>query len=323
MNGAVHRMGMCVNLCVGLVLGAARGEATLLDGVVAQVGDEIVLLSEVRERVSREHAAGARRSTLVGGGSFAKGAAGRSQELDRGIEAMTDLAIDEILMKKELSKRGFAVTPQELDAAVDRMMEQNGLDEISFARALSSKGFTPLTHRAWLQRQLVHAKFAQVVAAGVRASDMDAPLKAELVHVSFPVVGDPGSGDDRASERSAREFARRVNSGEHFASVAAAARSRHPDTVVTHLGEVALAGLIPEFEQAVRSARVGEAAGPFRVGTAGWCVLFVQRWATGERAAAALSASAVDRAVGRALSNLRRETYVQKHKIARLAGVDM
>ncbi|MEM7495417.1 MAG: SurA N-terminal domain-containing protein [Myxococcota bacterium] len=314
MNGAVHRMGMCVNLCVGLVLGAARGEATLLDGVVAQVGDEIVLLSEVRERVSREHAAGARRSTLVGGSSL---------ELDREIEAMTDLAIDEILMKKELSKRGFAVTPQELDAAVDRMMEQNGLDEISFARALSSKGFTPLTHRAWLQRQLVHAKFAQVVAAGVRASDMDAPLKAELVHVSFPVVGDPGSGDDRASERSAREFARRVNSGEHFASVAAAARSRHPDTVVTHLGEVALAGLIPEFEQAVRSARVGEAAGPFRVGTAGWCVLFVQRWATGERAAAALSASAVDRAVGRALSNLRRETYVQKHKIARLAGVDM
>lgn len=313
MNKTVRRMRMCVSLCAGLLAVAARGEATILDGVVAQVGDEIVLLSEVRERVRREHAVSPRHSAPVGGGSL---------ELDR-LDAMTDVAIDELLMEKELAGRGFAVTSQELDAAVDRMMEQNGLDEIGFAAALSARGFTPVTHRAWLRRQLVRAKFAQVVAAGARASDMAAPLKAELIHVSFPVAGasDPGNSGDRASERLAREFARRVNNGEQVASVTAATRSQHPDTVVTHLGEVALAGLVPEFEQAVRSARVGEAVGPFRVGAAGWCVLVVQRWVARERAAAALSASAVDRAVGQALSDLRGKTYVKKHEIGRLARV--
>ncbi len=316
MSRIINQTSVCISLCVGLVLGATKGEAIILDGVVAQVGDEVVLLSQVRERVNRESMMSPQKSVATNSELSVQISADR-------MEKMRDVTIDELLMKKDLSKRGLAVTAQELDAAVHRMMEKNGLDKIGFTQALAAMGFTPLAHRTWLKRQLARAKFAQGVAAGVRVSEAVGSLKAKLLHISFPVTGEPESADDRASERLAREFVRRVNSGEHFASVAASAQAKRSTTGMTDLGEVALAGLIPEFEQAVRSARVGEATGPFRTVGTGWCVLLVQEWVTGGRTAAALSASALDQAVQQALSNLRRKTYVKKHKIAMGSKVDV
>jgi len=108
---------------------AGRAAPVLVDGVAAQVGDEVILASEVEEQVAILRL----RANLP------------DTSLGRAREEILQSLIDEKIVLLEARARGITVTDEEVDQAVkehvDKIKQQVGGDE-AFQRELAKEGLT-------------------------------------------------------------------------------------------------------------------------------------------------------------------------------------
>jgi peptidyl-prolyl cis-trans isomerase SurA len=259
-----------------VVLGAfllpsgGRGEEEVIDRIVAVVGNEVILLSELRETLlltSRQLDVSLEDSARVG-------------ELER--EILKGMVEEKVILQRA-KVEGIEIPEEELDAQVDQDLERvigrfNSREE--FEMALSAQGLDLYSYREQLkkekEKQMIQQRFVQGSRLPfVRVSNDEArrffdekygdrTLKPPAVRLTEVVLRIALTDSTLAGAREkADEALARIELGESFESLVAelsedeATRERGGE-----LGMVRETDLIPEIANAVSNLYPGEVSRP-------------------------------------------------------------
>jgi peptidyl-prolyl cis-trans isomerase SurA len=157
-------------ICGSFALAApAEPKAVLVDGIAAVVGSEIILVSDVVERsrgVFAEIEAQSRQS-----GRRPPVGEERILVMREVLEAM----IDDILIQQQAEELKLSVTADEVEAAIENVAAENGLDRETFERAVAAQGMDMVSYRADMRRNLLRFKVINLKVRGrVKITDVEA-----------------------------------------------------------------------------------------------------------------------------------------------------
>ncbi len=207
---------------------AATAEEQLLDGIAAQVGNEIVLLSEVLA------AAGPVETRARAGGASADEIAGiRDQALER--------AIERALIRQVVRRAEFDATEAEVDDAIQGIAQENGITQRDLRESVESQGMPYTVYRERIRGEIEHSKVMNgIVASRVRVSEDE--IKAVYVRElgEQPAGGEEfflrhimvAAGPERSLAETcgvARAGRDRIVAGEDFLPVAAEISQANPE----------------------------------------------------------------------------------------------
>jgi peptidyl-prolyl cis-trans isomerase SurA len=247
----------------------AHAEPVLLEGIAAQVGDEIILESEVYEQLAM-----VRMQFDIPDSNLA---AARE-------EIMTRL-IDEKIIVQEARAQGITVSSGEVEQAVEqyigRIRENIGGDE-ALQRELASQDMTYddllNRYREGARQEMLYARLVQrEIYANIEVTDEEVeayykehrdelPKKNEqirLAHIFFGIR--PSDDEISAAQDRLNEVRRRLNEGESFADIAKQL-SDDPGSreFGGDLGWFERGQLDASFEQVAFDLEVGEVSEPFQ-----------------------------------------------------------
>jgi len=261
-------------LLVGLmVLGVAAtpvpaARARVIDGVVAVVGEEPVTFSEVRDAVAEGL------GIPAGDADFYL----REEKDSRRILHWIETLIESVLVRRELTKIGQAVSDQEIGRALESIRKNNNMSEAEFAEALARDGATLDGYRARLRWQMergaiVRAKKLKEVT--VTDEEVKAYFREnadrfreggevllETLHLPFPP-------EEAGSERivrlriAAQQAGEYVRSGRTLSEAGDLLSASLPGASVMSSGFVKTGDLLPEIQKEIRKLRTGETSPPF------------------------------------------------------------
>lgn len=249
---------------------SAPSQATIVERIVAVVGERAILLSELRERaqpflvrIEAEVPPGPQRAAAV------------SQIYSMLIERL----VDEELQQRAATRAQLTVTAAEIDAALERIAAQN---EVSVERLMAearANGMSEKTYRGEIRRQVTEAKLLNLRLQGrVRVSEDD--LKSAYRKIAMEerrklrfrpawiAVRAPADSVDVSRRRQlAERLAQQARLGEEFATLARA----HSDDATTReaggeLGWLAPGQLPAVLDRAALALDAGEVSEPVRHG---------------------------------------------------------
>jgi peptidyl-prolyl cis-trans isomerase SurA len=212
-----------------LVVGAAAAQE-IVDGIAAQVGSEIVLISDVHqiaeppERRLREQGASEKEIAML-----------RAEVLERMIERAL---IRQVVRRAELD-----ATEAEIDSAIEGIATENGLSVEQLKNSVDAQGLPFEFYRERIRSEIEHAKVINgMIGARVRIEEKDVralydeefadqPSGGTEVHLRHILV--PFDSEDPAARRLACDQTRkallRVSGGEPFEEVAAEVSTVNPE----------------------------------------------------------------------------------------------
>lgn len=136
-------------------------EEVLLDGIAAQVGSEIVLLSEVMVA-----AAPSEQRARAAGASEADISTIRGQALDR--------AIERALIRQVVRRAELDASEAEVDDAISGIAEENRISASELRESVESQGMPYSVYRERIRAEIEHSKvMSGIVASRVRVSEDD------------------------------------------------------------------------------------------------------------------------------------------------------
>ncbi len=199
----------------------AGGQEVLVDGIAAQVGNEIVLISEVRQL-----------SLPVEARMRAGGAP--DEEIARLRADILESLIERALIRQVVRRSELEATDAEVDAAVSAIAAENGISVEQLRESVESQGLDFQTYRGKIQQELEHTKVMNgMVASQVRIEDeelkaayeerySEQPRGGEEVHLRHILVPFTSSDPDEqaAACALAREARQRIGDGEPFEAIA-------------------------------------------------------------------------------------------------------
>jgi len=318
--------GLCGGALLAVGLGAPAGEAlaeeVLLDGIAAQVGSQIVLISEVQElaRPIEER-------MRAGGASEAEIRSMHADALERLIEAKL---IESVVTRLELD-----ATEGEIDAAIQGIAQDNGLSVEQLQRSVESHGLTVEEYRRKLESEIERSKVlntmvrsrVRVEPAEVRAAyeeqfgDQEDRAGEEVHLRHILVAAGAGSGRDiRTACSIAAEAERKIKDGEiAFGEMARRVTDMNPQAA-GELGWMHVDDMAPWMEDALDSMEPGEVSGVIETGFGCNLLELVDRrtyepvtFAEAEQALIAeISRRKMDREYLDWLDTLREQTYVSR-----------
>jgi peptidyl-prolyl cis-trans isomerase SurA len=200
---------------------SARGEEALVDGIAAQVGSEIVLVSEVAELVGPTEAAA--REQGVGEAQLA-------QIRAEGLEQL----IERRLLAKVAQDSDLQASDADVDKAIEAIASDNGLSLEQLRASLDSHGIGWSDYRLRIKSEVERQKVVQaMVGSQVSVDEQELralyaetyaaqPMGGEAVHVrQLLVLGGEGTPRDLASACGlTRGAAGRIAKGESFEALA-------------------------------------------------------------------------------------------------------
>jgi len=209
--------------------GAAAAER-LADGVAAQVGSDIVLVSEVMQLAAPEAA-----RALAGGAP--------NEELRQiHLDALEQL-IERALIRQVVKRAEIGASEAEIDDAIDGIARENGITTEEIQKSVAAQGMPYDVYRERIRDEIERMKvISDVVAAKVRVSESEVralyeeeiarqPEGGEQVDLNLIVV--PAASDKReaheAACRRAHEAQLRIAGGEAFETVAAEVSAVNPE----------------------------------------------------------------------------------------------
>jgi len=258
----------CSVALLGSALSAALvsvpAHATVVERVVAVIGDRAILLSDLKARAQ---------PFLIQVTQGVQPGAQRSAAISQVYKGVLDKIVDEELEERAAIQAKVTVTSKEIDEAIARVAAQN---QISVQKLLSEAGRTGVTepqYRDELRRQLLQAKLVNVRLQGrIRVTDEDLKLayrklvleERQRLNLSVAWIVIPaGDGSGRALAERVAEAAR----GQDFAQLA---RQFSQDRATRESGGVLpqtkLADLPPLVARAAVGLEVGESSIPVRMG---------------------------------------------------------
>ncbi|MDI1445387.1 peptidylprolyl isomerase [Polyangium sp. 6x1] len=219
-------------VALGLVLAAALAqqpaEAIVVERIVAVVGDDPILLSELRAR-AKPFLLQVQQRVRPG----AEQAAAESQVFKDMLETM----IDQKLESQAAERAGITVTPDEVENAFRNIATAQGISAADlFREAKARSGLTEQEYRDEIRRQILEGKMLQLRVKGrVRITEDDVKAiyertlrdekKRRDYRASWIVLQImPGSSPEAIAERKklAAELVTRARAGEDFAALARA-----------------------------------------------------------------------------------------------------
>ena len=270
-------------LLVGLA--AARPvDASIVERIVAVVGERPILLSELRLR-GRPHLWRIAASTPNPTQQAA-------QESEMFRELLNRL-IDERLEEGAADKARITVSPEEVDNGIRQVASQTKLQPKDVINEAKRQGLTEQDYRDEIRRQVLEGKLIQLRVRGrVRVTEQDAraaygrwlkevqqqhPVDLKIIVLQIP----PGSTAQTAAaiETLGQELTMRAKRGDDFCDLVKN-YSQDPTTKNTcgSRGPVPMSMLFPELQQAASALKPGETAAPiqFRDPMGNSAVLVVQ-----------------------------------------------
>ena len=259
-------------------------DASIVERIVAVVGERPILLSELRLR-GRPHlwriAAATQNPTQQA-----------AQESEMFRELLNRL-IDERLEETAADKSHITVSPEEVDNGIRQVAAQTKLQPKDVINEAKKQGLTEQDYRDEIRRQVLEGKLIQLRVRGrVRIAEQDArsayahwvrdmtqqqPVDLKIIVLQIP----PGSNAQTAAARDvlAQELVIRARRGDDYCALVSNF-SQDPTTANTcgSRGAVPMSALFPELQQAAKSLKPGETADPiaFRDPTGNSAILIVQ-----------------------------------------------
>jgi peptidyl-prolyl cis-trans isomerase SurA len=243
----------------------ARGELRELDRIVAIVDDDVIMASELLERMRF-----IQRQFEASGRSLPPDDVLMSQLLER-------LVLDSLQM--QMGRRaGIRVSEEELTRAVVSIAQQNGLDLEAFQPALAQDGMSYRDFREQIRREMVIGRVQQnrvndriYISPQELQNFLDSPVGRAATaddyrvgHILLSVSGDASADAVEAAEREASEIVEELRAGADFAQLAVARSAGQRALDGGDLGW-RKAGQLPSlFAEAVIGADVGEVLDPIR-----------------------------------------------------------
>jgi peptidyl-prolyl cis-trans isomerase SurA len=305
-----------------LVMGAAGAEE-IVDGIAAQVGSEIVLISDVYqiaeppERRLREQGATARDIAML-----------RAEILERMIERAL---IRQVVRRAELD-----ATEAEVDTAIENIASENGLTVEQLKASVEAQGLPFGAYRERIRGEIEHAKVINgMIGSQVRVDDEDVralydqeygdqPAGGTEVHLRHILV--PFDSENPAARRRAcnqtRKALLRIRGGEPFQDVAAEVSTAKPEKG-GDIGWFHASSLAPWMTNAIDPLSAGETSDviemPFGCNLLHVVEKRLYEEITYESAREALTKYLHDKHMGEEYSEfieeLRRQTYIERKGI--------
>ena len=314
--------GLLLSAVLGLPLGGARAEEVLVDGIAAQVGAEIVLLSEVHELArpieERMRAAGAPEAEIRNM---------HSDALERLIESK--------LIETVVSRLELEATEGEIDAAIQGIAQDNGLTVQQLQRSVESHGLTIAEYRRKLRTEIERSKVLNTMVRSrvrvepeeVRAAyeerfgDQQA-RSGEEVHLRHILVaaGAESMRDQQTACRIAEDARQKVVAGEmEFGEMARRVTDMNPQAA-GELGWFHVEDLAPWMSNALVGMEAGQVSAVIETGFGCNLLELVERRGfkpvSYEEAAPAISAEISRRKMDKEyldwLETLRKQTFVSR-----------
>jgi len=217
-------------LLIALFVSTAAAAQEIVDGIAAQVGSEIVLISDVyqiaepTERKLREQGASDKEIAML-----------RAEVLERMIERAL---IRQVVRRAELD-----ATEAEVDSAIERIASENDLSIEQLKASVEAQGLPFKTYRERIRSEIEHAKVINgMIGARVRVEEKDiralydreygdqpeGGTEVHLRHILIPFDSkDPGARR-RACDQTRKALVR-IRGGEPFQDVAAEVSTVNPE----------------------------------------------------------------------------------------------
>jgi peptidyl-prolyl cis-trans isomerase SurA len=270
-------------LLLGLAV-ARPSEASIVERIVAVVGERPILLSELRMR-GRPHLWRIAASTPNPTQQAA-------QESEMFRELLNRL-VDERLEETAADKSHITVSPDEVDNGIRQVAAQTKLQPKDVIAEAKKQGLTEQDYRDEIRRQVLEGKLIQLRVRGrVRVTEQDArsaydrwlkevqqqnPVDLKIIVLQIP----PGATAQTAAAREAlaQEISMRAKRGDDYCQLVSD-YSEDPTTKNTcgSRGPVPTSMLFPELQQAAASLKPGETGSPinFRDPMGNSAILVVQ-----------------------------------------------
>ena len=264
--------------------------AAQVDKIVAVVGSEIILFSEL----SKETAPALQQLERAADESGTDLMAGRRKA--QVVQETLDKMIDELLVRKEAREMNIEVTSDEIDRAVENMARENGIDVETLKKAIKAQGMDIPSYRNKLRNQILRYKVLNLrVRRRVKISDAEArqyynnqvrDVRAtgsfEGAHILFRVDPNARAVEAAKSRKRAEEILARLRAGEDFATLA----KQYSEDEATRkyggsLGVQNPGTIPPTLEHAFFDLEAGEIAGPIRTSAGFHIIKLVNREALG------------------------------------------
>lgn len=209
--------------------GAARAVDPLVDGIAAQVGSEIVLVSEVRNLIAPMET-----KLREAGAPDAELQAVRADALER--------LIERALIRQVVRRAELQATDPEVDNAIATIARENGLSQAQLVATVEAERLPYDVYRERIRAEIEQSKVVNgMVASKVRIEEAelraayheafeDQPTGGEELRLAHLLVPFTGQGPDarRAACASAERARARLAGGEPFDLVASQVTERAP-----------------------------------------------------------------------------------------------
>lgn len=268
-----------------LACGASTARATIVERIVAVVGDRPILLSELRLRA---------RPYLLQIAQKAQPGPQRAAAESQLFKELIDKMVDEELEVQAAEHAKIAVTSTEIDSSINNLAASQGITPDELMKTVLKAGMSEVEYRSELRRQILEVKMLQLRVKGhVLLSEEDVKsmydrtLREERHHRDYRARWIvlrllPGSSKEALLERRvlAEDLARRARSGDDFGVLA----TRYSDNTPTrdtggdlgvrtpHGSQKAVNGtqptLAPELENAVMPLEPGQVSAPISIADA-------------------------------------------------------
>jgi peptidyl-prolyl cis-trans isomerase SurA len=268
---------------LAVLMAPAVAQATIVERVVAVVGDRAILLSELLVR--------ARPFQMQVYGTVPEGAS-RNAALSQLYKQLLERLVDEELQGREAARANITVTAEEIQSALERVARQNDVSVEQLFEEAQKNGLGVAEYRQEIRRQLLDAKMLNLRIQGrmrIGEDDMRAAYKriaqeerrklefrAAWIRFQIP----PGSGAPGAAQQKeiAAGVATRARNGEDFADLAfeyssdPATREQGGLLASMRPGE-----LPPDIDAALLGMEPGEISAPLRLGDAWLVIKLIER----------------------------------------------
>jgi peptidyl-prolyl cis-trans isomerase SurA len=149
----------------GLLAVASAAHATVVERIVATVGERAILLSDLKRR-AEPFMLQVQQTVPVG--------AQRNAAISQVYKAVLQKIVDEELLEKAAAQAKVVITPTEIDEALKRVASQNHISVEQVVSEAERSGMPESKYREELRRQLLEAKLLNVRLQGrIRITDED------------------------------------------------------------------------------------------------------------------------------------------------------
>lgn len=303
---------------------AVPASAEIVEAVIARVGDRIITRSQYAVRL----ADGQREIERTAPPALAQ------QRKDEFRRDLFDEMVAEMLIKDRADRLGLGVSQQEIDAAVQRLMVQYGLENVeAFESSLRESGLTRSEMEARLRDTLLTQKvFGRELRSRDEISDRELrqrydrekdryrlPERAKVREIVVVVPATATIAEKTALRAEVEEAAMRASNGEDFAALVGEYSDAPSKEQGGDIGTVAKGELLAAIDAAVFAAPAGTIAGPVET-PAGFHILRVDERlpsevpgfeAVRERLRREANEETFQRDYEAYIERLRREAYVQ------------